>query len=95
MNVSREIIFNQSEINIYEEYGKNVPDKPDGAKLDEMDEHPDDIWYICNYYITMDIFAGDYGDFKVQQDMKFKIVEDPETHLYSIIRWVDDEQLTK
>ena len=95
MNVSREIIFTPSEINIYEEYGKNVPDKPDGAKLDEMGEHPNDIWYICNYYITMDIFAGDYGDFKVQQDMKFKIVEAPETHLYSIIRWVDDEQLTK
>ena len=93
MSASREIIFNPSEINIYEEYGKNVPNKPDGAKLDEMEEHPDDIWYICSYYISIDIFAAEYGDFKVQQDMKFKMVEDLDTHLYSIIRWVDDVQI--
>ena len=89
MRGCREFIFNSSEINIYEEYGKNVPDKPDGAKLDENDEHPDEIWYICAYYITMDIFTLNFGDFKVQQDMIFKMVENPETHLFSIIRWVD------
>jgi len=91
----REFIFTPSEINIYEEYGKNVPNKPDGAIIDENDEHPDDIWIVCDYYITMDIFFKTLGDYKVQQDMKFIMVEDPETHLFSIIRWVDDTQITE
>lgn len=95
MDKCKEIIFTPSEIHIYEEYGKNVQNKPDGATLDENNDHPDDIWYVCDYYITIDIFTKEIGDFKVQQDMKFKIVENPETHLYSIIRWVDDNQIVK
>ncbi len=95
MDGCREIIFTPSEIRIYEEYGSNVPNKPDGAIIDDSGEHPDDIWYICDYYITMDIFTKELGDFKVQQDMHFKMVQDPETELFSIIRWVDDNQLTR
>jgi len=91
----REFIFTPSEIHIYEEYGKNVPDIPDGAVIDENDDHPDEIWILCDYYIAMDIFFKELGDFKVQQDMKFKMVEDPETHLFSIIRWVDDTQIVQ
>ncbi|MBA7575858.1 hypothetical protein ES708_17694 [subsurface metagenome] len=90
MNNCKDFIFTPSEIKIYQEYGANVTDQPDGASLDVNDEHPDDIWYICSYYITMDIFTNDFGDFKVQQDMIFKMVEDPDTHQYSIIRWVDE-----
>ena len=95
MDKSEEIIFTPSEINVYEEYGKNVTPRPDGANLDTNEEHPDDIWYICEYYITIDIFSKDLGEFKVQQDMKFKMVEDKTTHLYSIIRWVDENPLTE
>ena len=95
MEKCREIIFIPSEISISEEYGKNVPDKPDGATLDYENEHPDEIWYICDYYITMDIFSPELGDFKVQQDMKFKMVEDPATHFFSIIRWIDENPLVQ
>ncbi len=90
MEKSREIIFTPSEINIYEEYGANVPNIPETAILETGNEHPDDIWWICDYYITIDIFTNDYGDFKAQQDMKFKMVEDTETKLYSIIQWYDE-----
>lgn len=90
MEKSREIIFTPSEINIYEEYGANVPNIPETAILETGNEHPDDIWWICDYYITIDIFTNDYGDFKAQQDMKFKMVEDNETKLYSIIQWYDE-----
>jgi len=90
MEKSREIIFTPSEINIYEEYGANVPNIPETAVLETDDEHPDDIWWICDYYITIDIFTNDYGDFKAQQDMKFKMIEDTETKLYSIIQWYDE-----
>ena len=95
MNGCREIVFTHSRINIYEEYGKNVPNKPDGAMIDSDDEHPDEIWYVGNYYITIDIFTNDFGDFKVQQDMQFIMVEDSETHLFSIIRWIDNNQITQ
>lgn len=89
----REFIFTPSQIRIYEEYGANVSNIPDGAMLDENGEHPNEIWIVCDYYITMDIFFNELGSFKVQQDMKFKMVENPKTHLYSIIRWVDDTQI--
>ena len=91
----REFIFTPNEIRIYEEYGKNVENKPDGAIIDSEDLHPDDIWIVCDYYITMDIFFTEMGDYKVQQDMKFKMVENLETHLYSIIRWVDETQFAQ
>lgn len=95
MDACREFIFTPSEIHIYEEYGKNVQQIPDGAIIEEGDDHPDVIWYICDYYITMDIFFKELGDYRVQQDMKFKMVEDPETKLFSIIRWVDDNQIVQ
>jgi len=91
----REFIITPVQINIYEEYGKNYPDIPDRAIIDSNDDHPNDVWIICDYYITMDIFFNQLGDFKVQQDMKFKIVEDTDTHLFSIIRWVDDTQIVQ
>lgn len=91
----REFIFTPSEIHVYEEYGKNVPNIPDGAIVDENGDHPNDIWIVCDYYITMDIFFNQLGTFKVQQDMKFKMVEDQTSHLYSIIRWVDDTQIVQ
>jgi len=95
MDACREFIFTPSEIHIYEEYGKNVQQIPDGAIIEEGDDHPDVIWYICDYYITMDIFFKELGDYRVQQDMKFKMVENPETKLFSIIRWVDDNQIVQ
>ena len=95
MKDCREIIFIPSEISIYEEYGSNRTDRPEDAALDTQNEHPDDIWYICSYYITMDLFSNTFGNLKVQQDMKFKMVENPETHRYSIIRWLDENPLVE
>ncbi|MFC1693416.1 hypothetical protein ACFL1R_07920 [Candidatus Latescibacterota bacterium] len=90
MEASREIIFSPSEIRTYEEYGVNYPDKPDGAIIAPNNEHPDEKWIICDYYITIDINTKELGDFKVQQDMKFKMFKNPETDLYSIIQWFDE-----
>jgi len=92
---TKDFVLTPSLISIQEEYGQNMKDIPPGAAIDSDDEHPDEKWIICNYYITMDIFLSDLGDFKVQQDMKFKMVEDPVTHYYSIIRWVDDALITE
>jgi len=51
--------------------------------------HPDQIWYIYDYDISMDMIFVEFGDFKVQQYMKFVMVEDPPEN-WSIIRWIDD-----
>ena len=80
-------VFNPSEISSYKEWGKNVDDIPDGAEI--VEDHPDEIWYVYNYTVDMDIFTRTYGDFKVHQDMQFKMVIDNDTGLYSIIRWID------
>lgn len=83
-----QFIFTASEIGSYEEWGSKVPNIPQGYEVSE--EHPNEIWYVYNYLVTMDIFTKTYGDFQVKQDMKFKMVHDPETKLYSIIRWIDE-----
>ena len=80
-------VFTGSEISSYKEWGQNIPDIPNGAEVSL--EHPDDIWYVYNYTIDMDIFTRSYGNFKVHQDMQFKMVKDPDTGYYSIIRWID------
>lgn len=89
MSASNEFIFTPSEHSIFMEYGKNVPNPPEDAVIESGDEHPDEIWYICSYYITMDIVTND-NSYKVQQDMLFKMVEDPDTGLFTIIRWIDE-----
>ncbi|MCE5248773.1 hypothetical protein LLG96_00995 [bacterium] len=80
-------IFSAHEISSYEEWGSNMDPLPDGAIVSE--DHPNEIWYVYNYTIDMDIFTRTYGDFKVHQDMQFKMVKDPDTKLYSVIRWID------
>ena len=80
-------VYTASEISSYKEWGLNVPDRPQGAEV--VEEHPDDIWYVYNYTVDMDIFTKTYGDFKVHQDMQYKMVKDPDTGLWSIIRWID------
>ncbi len=83
-----QFIFTASEISSYEEWGSNLDNIPQGYPVSE--EHPNEVWYVYNYLVTMDIFTKTYGDFQVRQDMKFKIVQDAETKLYSIIRWIDE-----
>ncbi len=91
----KEIVVTPSLVSTHDEYGINMENIPPGAVIDSSGEHPDEKWVICNYYITMDIFFQELGDFKVQQDMQFKMVEDPDTNFYSIIRWVDDDNITE
>ncbi|MFC1560996.1 hypothetical protein ACFL4V_00810 [Candidatus Latescibacterota bacterium] len=85
-------VFTPSSSSLIKEYGINIPDKPDGALV--SDEHPDEIWYIYNYDITMDLTFKTYGEMKVHQFMKFVMVESPENH-WSIIRWIDETSLTQ
>ena len=89
MDASNEFIFTPSEHSIVMEYGKNVPVPSEDVIIEAGDEHPDEIWYIGYYYITMDIVTND-NSYKVQQDMQFKMVEDTDTGLFSIIRWIDE-----
>ncbi|MFC1511932.1 hypothetical protein ACFL5H_01905 [Candidatus Latescibacterota bacterium] len=72
---------------LVKEYGANMEDIPAGVTV--SNEHPDQIWYIYDYDISMDMIFVEYGDFKVQQYMKFVMVEDP-PGAWSIIRWIDD-----
>jgi hypothetical protein len=88
MNNCTKIVFTPLEISIVEEYGKDVPNIPDGKTI--VDDHPTEIWWVCTYYVTMDVFTKDYGEMLVKQDMKYKMVEDTATHYYSIIRWIDE-----
>jgi hypothetical protein len=80
-------VFTPSFVSLEKEYGINIPDIPQGEKI--SDEHPDEIWYIYNYDISMDMYLKSYGDIKVQQFMKFVMVMDSEG-LWSIIRWIDE-----
>ena len=73
------------------EYGSNIEGIPAGVTV--TDKHPDDIWYIYNYDISMDMIFSAYGDIKVQQYIKFAMVEDPPNY-WSIIRWIDDTLVT-
>ncbi len=87
-------VFTQSSSTLIKEYGSNVvPDPlPQGAQISS--EHPDDIWYVYSYYITMDMYFNTYGDFKVEQYMKFVMVEDQKNQ-WSIIRWIDETGLSQ
>jgi len=85
-------IFTPSLVSLVKEYGVNVPDIPTGEKV--SDEHPDEIWYMYNYDISMDLYLKSYGDIKVQQFMKFIMVEDSEGR-WSIIRWIDETPITQ
>lgn len=85
-------VFMPSFVSLIKEYGVNVPDIPPGEKV--SDEHPNKIWYIYNYDISMDLYLKSYGDIKIQQFMKFVMVEDPESH-WSIIRWIDETPITQ
>lgn len=95
MDQVKEIVFTASENSRSEEWGSNLPDIPSGAKIDLQGEHPDDIWIIIDMYVTIDVFTQDRGDFRAEQDMQFKMLEDRETGLYSIIQWHDDNPLTQ
>ena len=72
---------------LVKEYGADIADIPAGVKV--SNEHPEQIWYIYDYDISMDMIFIEYGDFKVQQYMKFVMVEGPPGN-WSIIRWIDD-----
>ncbi|MBN1293262.1 MAG: hypothetical protein JXB48_15595 [Candidatus Latescibacteria bacterium] len=82
-----QFIFTASENSSYEEWGSEVPDPPTGTQV--SDAHPNEIWYIFDYLVTMNIFTKTYGDFQVKQDMIFKMVKDSDTGFYSIVSWVD------
>ncbi len=85
-------VFNTSTYSNIKEYGSNIQYPPPGSEI--SDEHPDDIWYIFTYDISMDLYLKTYGDLKVQQFMEFVLVEDPENH-WSIIRWIDETIITQ
>ena len=85
-------IFTPVEQKMVKEYGTNIENIPPGAVISE--HHPDAVWYVYEYYISMDMFFPEYGDFKVQQYMKFAMVEDPAGY-WSIIRWLDDTLITQ
>jgi hypothetical protein len=85
-------IFTPGSPSLIKEYGSNIPNIPTGASV--SNKHPDDIWYIYNYDISMDMIFKTYGDYKVQQYMKFVMVEDPAGY-WSIIRWIDDTRVTQ
>ncbi len=95
MNQVKEIVFTASENSRFSEYGRNVPNIPPGERIDEDNEHPDQVWIIIDAYVTIDVFTNQFGDFKAQQDMQFKMVEDPRTGLYTIIQWYDENPLTE
>ena len=82
----------QSLFSLEKEYGKNVPDIPQGAEI--SDEHPDEIWYKYNYDITMDMSLKTFGEYRVHQFMTFVMVEDSEG-LWSIIRWIDETNISE
>jgi hypothetical protein len=85
-------VFTPSSSSLIKEYGINISDRPNGALVSE--EHPDEIWYIYNYDISIDLTFKTYGEMKVHQFMKFAMVENPENH-WSIIRWIDETSLTE
>jgi len=78
------------------EYGSEVyetlEEYPDGAQI--TDEHPNDIWRIYNYDISMDLSFKTHGEIRVHQFMKFVMVEDKNEE-WSIIRWIDETSLTE
>ena len=85
-------VFTPSLVSLVKEYGINVEDIPPGEKV--SDEHSDEIWYIYNYDISMDLYLKSYGDINVQQFMKFVMVEDSKGR-WSIIRWIDETPITQ
>jgi len=85
------IVYTPIYISQVKEYGKNVPDIPQGAEISEG--HPNQIWYKYNYNISIDLYSRKYGELKVQQFMIYIFVEDPKNH-WSIIRWIDETGLT-
>ena len=87
MNGSNKFIFTAYKNSQIEEYGKDYPNRPDGATY--VDEHPDEMWLVINYTVYMEIFTKSYGEMAVDQFMEFKFVQDPQTKLYSIIEWND------
>jgi hypothetical protein len=87
MNNCTSFVFTSSEYGSMEEWGKDVPNPPNGAIV--VDEHPSEVWLVKTYLIDMDIFTKTYGDFKIHQLMEFKFVQNPQSKLYSIIQWND------
>lgn len=87
MNNCTSFVFTSSEYGSIEEWGKDVPNPPNGALI--VDEHPKEVWLVKTYLIDMDIFTKTYGDFKIHQLMEFKFLQDPQSKLYSIIQWND------
>jgi hypothetical protein len=87
MNNCTSFVFNSSDVNSYDEYGKDVADPPSGAII--VDDHPNEVWLVKTYLIDMGIFTKTYGDFSIHQLMEFKFVQNPANKLYSIIQWND------
>lgn len=87
MNNCTSFVFNSSEYGSIEEWGKDVPNPPNGALI--VNEHPSEVWLVKTYLIDMDIFTKTYGDFKIHQLMEFKFVQDAQSKLYTIIQWND------
>ena len=87
MEDCKQFHFTANHLSSYPEYGIDIEDKPDGVAVSQ--EHPDEIWYVYNYNITMEVYTNSHGDFRIPQNVQFKMVKDPDTELYSIIRWYD------
>ena len=80
-------VFQAVQNSIYEEYGKNCTDIPDGAVV--VEDHPNEMWTVVNYIVDMEIFTKTIGDYRVHQYMEFKFLKDSVTKEYSIILWND------
>ncbi|MFC1541126.1 hypothetical protein ACFL50_01610 [Candidatus Latescibacterota bacterium] len=85
-------VFIPIQSSIIKEYGSGITDIPEGAQI--SDEHPNEIWRIYNYDISMDLSFRTHGEMRVHQFMKYAMVEDENGH-YSIIRWIDETSLSE
>ena len=88
-------VFTPIQSSVIFEYGSAIADTlhiSGGALI--SDEHPNEIWRIYNYDISMDLSFKTHGEIRVHQFMKFVMVED-ENEEWSIIRWIDETSLTE
>jgi hypothetical protein len=88
-------VFTPIQSSIIIEYGSAIAETLGVAEgMQITDDHPNEIWKIYNYDISMDLSFKTHGEMRVHQFMKFAMVED-ENNEYSIIRWIDETSLTE
>jgi hypothetical protein len=87
-------VFTPIQSSLIFEYGSAMPDSLIPANAQISDEHPNEVWRIYNYDISMDLSFKTHGEMRVHQFMKFAMVED-ENNEWSIIRWIDETSLTE